>query len=208
MNGDWFCDTENVITSVWDLTPGSEIDLMVDDGCNEEHLTIHTKEESATLNVLEFGAVGDGSHDDTNALQAAIACCPENGRILIPKGIYSTCPLFLKSHIRVELSKDAVLQLRTDRNEFPILPGKVQTYDEEDDPDDIVKTLRLNKKYKFQIYIIPIGIGSCDLTYYICDNNDNPIDQYTVGYVGFLTLNHDIDEVATKGLTWLFGMYI
>lgn len=133
VNGDWFCDTENVITSVWDLTPGSEIDLMVDDGCNEEHLTIHTKEESATLNVLEFGAVGDGSHDDTNALQAAIACCPENGRILIPKGIYSTCPLFLKSHIRVELSKDAVLQLRTDRNEFPILPGMVQTYDEEDD---------------------------------------------------------------------------
>lgn len=81
-------------------------------------------------------------------------------------------------------------------------------YDEEDDPDDIVKTLRLNKKYKFQIYIIPISVGSCDLTYYICDNNDNPIDQYTVGYVGFLTLNHDIDEVATKGLTWLFGMYI
>ncbi len=133
VNGTWVCDTVNVITSIWNLIPDSDVDITIGTGSLAQHHRIHTKEESATLNVLDFGAVGDGVHNDTNAIQAAIACCPENGRVLIPKGTYSTCPLFLKSHIRIELVKDAVLLLRTDRNEFPILPGMIQTFDEQDD---------------------------------------------------------------------------
>ena len=133
VNGQWYCDTANVITSLWDLLPDSDIDIEVKSGESSERLQIHTRKESATLNVREFGAVGDGVHNDTNAIQAAITCCPEDGRVLVPEGTYSTCSLFLKSHIRLELAKGAVLLLRTDRSEFAILPGMIQTYDEMDD---------------------------------------------------------------------------
>ena len=72
-----------------------------------------------------MSAIGDGEHDDTQALQAAILCCPENGRVVIPAGNYITGPLFLKSHITIEWKKGAVLSLLTDRRRFPILPGVV-----------------------------------------------------------------------------------
>ena len=41
-----------------------------------------------TCNVLDHGAVGDGVHDDTHSLQAAIAACtgPAGGSVLFPRG--------------------------------------------------------------------------------------------------------------------------
>lgn len=40
------------------------------------------------LSVKDFGAVGDGVHDDTPAFAAAYNACPENGTIVIPPGDY------------------------------------------------------------------------------------------------------------------------
>lgn len=40
------------------------------------------------VNVKQFGAKGDGKHDDTQAFRAAIAACPLRHAILIPKGRY------------------------------------------------------------------------------------------------------------------------
>lgn len=42
------------------------------------------------LNVIEFGAVGDGVNDDTTAIQAAITACPQNGMVYLPPGTYHT----------------------------------------------------------------------------------------------------------------------
>jgi hypothetical protein len=41
-----------------------------------------------TYNVRDFGALGDGSTDDTAAIQAAITACPAYGMVLLPPGHY------------------------------------------------------------------------------------------------------------------------
>ena len=48
----------------------------------------------APLNILDFGAVGDGATDNTTAFQAAITAMHQNGRnCFIPPGVYLTDPL-------------------------------------------------------------------------------------------------------------------
>ena len=117
------------VFSLYRLTPGTDYALATDQG---ETLSFRTAEETYTLDIRRFGAVGDGAHDDTAAIQAAIACCPPDGRVLIPAGEWKTGPLFLKSHIRVELRHGATLRLDTDRARFPVLPGLIEPTDAED----------------------------------------------------------------------------
>lgn len=42
------------------------------------------------LIVTTYGAVGDGVHDDTTAIQAAINACPPGGIVYFPHGVYKT----------------------------------------------------------------------------------------------------------------------
>jgi len=46
------------------------------------------------VNVLDFGAKGDGTTDDTAALKAAISACPTPGAVYLPAGSY-----VIKGHI-------------------------------------------------------------------------------------------------------------
>ena len=125
---------DTVVHSVYGLWPETEYVLKAYDGAEEVgSLAFRTEAESFTLNVRRFGAVGDGAHDDTAAIQAAINCCPEKGRVLIPAGEYKVLPLFLRSHITIEIQKGATLRLETDRTKFPILPGMTRSTDETDD---------------------------------------------------------------------------
>ena len=131
VNGANWGRTERVITSLYGLWPDTEYMVTVLDGDQEVGtLVLHTAQESVTLNVRRFGAVGDGVHDDTAAIQAAITCFSERGRVLIPRGRYLVTPLFLKSHLSLELAKGAELMLCTDRERFPILPGMTLSTDE------------------------------------------------------------------------------
>ena len=92
-----------------------------------------TENESFRLNVRDFGARGDGKTLDTAAIQAAILCCPPEGTVLIPRGVFYTGALFLKSHITIELAPGAVLLGATDRSLYPILPGVTQAENETDE---------------------------------------------------------------------------
>ena len=134
LNGECFGDTEKTVTSLFGLWPDTEYRLELLDGDTFlAGISFRTVRESCTLNVRRFGAVGDGEHDDTTAIQSAILCCPKGGRVLIPAGDYRVTPIFLKSHITLEVQKGATLLLDTDRSRFPILPGMVQSTDETDD---------------------------------------------------------------------------
>ena len=134
INGERCVTTVQVVTNLYGLWPDTEYTVEVLDGEEQAAvISFHTAFESVTLNVHRFGAIGDGVHDDTPAIQAAILCCPEKGRVLIPKGKYVVTPLFLKSHMSIELTEGAELCLNTDRHCFPILPGAIETTDETGD---------------------------------------------------------------------------
>ena len=132
VNDEKFMDSDKVITSLYGLTPDTEYKVsVIYDGKTIEPITFKTDYEFVTLNVREFGAFGDGVHNDTNAIQCAIMACPKDSRVLVPEGVYKISSIFLKSDLTLELAKGAVLSAYTEREKFPILPGIIESYDEE-----------------------------------------------------------------------------
>ena len=109
------------VFSLFELTPDTEYTAEVEyQGCKEE-VVFKTKSETCCVSVKDFGAVGDGVHEDTAAIQAAVNFVPEGGRVYFPAGTYLSLPIALRSHITLELSEKAVLLGSPDRERYPIL---------------------------------------------------------------------------------------
>ena len=126
--------TKNVI-SLYALMPETTYDIKVV-GLESGFILTHvqeTRKESVRLDVGRFGALGDGTHLDSTAIQAAIAACPIDGTVYLPKGVYLCTPIFIKSDMTIELAKGAVILGHTDRHLYPILPGYTMTTDETDE---------------------------------------------------------------------------
>ena len=105
VNGEPSLTTEKTITSLFDLKPDQKyvVEAYVN-GEKQGKVSFKTDYEYVTLDVTRFGAKGDGEHDDTHFIQAAIMACPVNSRVYFPAGTYRITSLFLKSHIRIELA--------------------------------------------------------------------------------------------------------
>ena len=129
LDGEKQFDCETNVFSLFGLEPDSEHTLKLCFGQMEESLRFRTKTESCALDVHAFGAVGDGEHDDTLAIQTALDYLPAGGRLYFPAGIYLTRPLVLKSHTTLELGAGAVLMGSPKREDWPIVPGSVQALD-------------------------------------------------------------------------------
>lgn len=113
------------VFSLFSLRPGTSYRLKVTTCQGEQELEFTTKTVTAGVNVKDFGALGDGTADDTAAIQAAIHCLPENGLLHFPAGTYLTGPLALKSRITLSLAEGATLLGTTDRSRYPVIPGEV-----------------------------------------------------------------------------------
>lgn len=131
VNGNKLEETNRVVYPVENLLPDTDyhIELLRNDQVIAQ-LNAHTLWEYVTLNVRHFGAKGDGIHDDTLAIQAAISCCPPNSRVLVPAGRYAVTSLFLKSEMTLELAEGAILSGCLDRDRLAIVPGMIPTQDE------------------------------------------------------------------------------
>ena len=70
--------------------------------------------------VTDFGAVGDGARDCTEAFQKAIAACNRagGGRVVLPNGIYLTGAIHLQSNVNLHISKGATLKFATDPKKY------------------------------------------------------------------------------------------
>ena len=139
VNGENYGVTDKTITSLFDLVPDTlqqvEVYACADEASGAKgeklgELSFKTEYEFVSLDVRKFGAKGDGEHDDTHFIQAAIMACPANSRVYFPAGTYRITSLFLKSHIRLELAEGAELLAFTEREKFPTFPGMIESYDE------------------------------------------------------------------------------
>lgn len=67
----------------------------------------------ASVNIKDFGAIGDGQTLCTDAIQKAINTLAKKGggTVVVPAGIWLIAPIQLKSGINLHLEKNAVLQL-------------------------------------------------------------------------------------------------
>jgi polygalacturonase len=77
------------------------------------------------VDVVDFGAVGDGRTLCTVAIQAAIDACAAagGGRVLVPAGRYLTGPIFLKSNLEFEILAGATLVGSTNFADYPTIQG-------------------------------------------------------------------------------------
>lgn len=125
VNGEPQGTTNRVETYVDGLVPGMRNVVRLECDGRVETVGVTTPAESLTYDVRDFGAKGDGRHDDTMNIQAAIMACPAHGRVLVPEGTYRVKSLFLKSDMSLELARGAELSARYDRENLAYLPGTV-----------------------------------------------------------------------------------
>lgn len=151
------------VFSVYGLLPDTEyrLEVRAADGGRAER-RFRTREESFRLNVRSFGAAGDGRTPDTNAVQAAILACPENGTVWFPKGVYLTAPLFLKSRTTLELDEGATILGMADRSAYPILPGVTVSANEKD--EYYLGIFEGNPLDSYASLLTGIGVRDVDIT--------------------------------------------
>jgi polygalacturonase len=72
------------------------------------------------FNITDYGAVGDGKIDCTQAISKAISAANKagGGRVVVPAGTYLTGAIYLKSNVNFYISRDAVIKFSTDPNQY------------------------------------------------------------------------------------------
>ena len=84
-----------------------------------------------TVNILDFGAKGDGRTLCTEAFAAAIEKLSKEGggKLLVPPGVWFTGPITLKSNINLHLEVGAVIQFSGDDSLYSIIKTSFEGLD-------------------------------------------------------------------------------
>ncbi|KAK0595936.1 hypothetical protein LWI29_011221 [Acer saccharum] len=85
-------------------------------------LPVSYYQQPLSHSVSDFGAVGDGVHYDTSAIQSAIDACPSTSpcRVTFPSGgTYLTATIRLKSHVTLHIEEKATLLGGTRIEDYP-----------------------------------------------------------------------------------------
>jgi polygalacturonase len=75
------------------------------------------------FDLTRFGALADGTTDNSNAFRDAIAACSRagGGRVVVPAGIFLTGAIELKSHVNLHLSDNATIRFTRDVEKYPVV---------------------------------------------------------------------------------------
>lgn len=76
-----------------------------------------------TFDISRYGAKSDGISLNTQAINQAIEMANQagGGVVLVPRGLWLTGPIVLKSHVNLHIQQGALIQFTKDYNQFPIL---------------------------------------------------------------------------------------
>jgi polygalacturonase len=79
-----------------------------------------------TFVITTYGAVGNGTTDNTTAIQNTINACSTagGGTVVVPTGVYLSGPLTLKSNVNIDIGSGATLRLLP----YGAYPGTNNTY--------------------------------------------------------------------------------
>ncbi|KAA8821381.1 glycoside hydrolase family 28 protein [Bifidobacterium vespertilionis] len=129
VNGELKTETDHIVTYLDGLEPDTEQIVRYEPvasggmvAAEPVEIAFTTKHESFTLNVRDFGAIGDGVHDDTQSIMAAIMAAPRDARVLVPAGDWRVKNIFLKSDITLDIAEGATIRARHDRENLAYLP--------------------------------------------------------------------------------------
>lgn len=125
VNGEETAVTDALGYTVNNLDASSEYTFKVSaintngDEVISEMITAITKDApTKVLNVLDYGAKGNGKVLDTYAIQKAINDCPENGVVYLPAGyVFYSGALFLKSNMTFKV--DGIIMGSIDPKDYP-----------------------------------------------------------------------------------------
>ena len=72
------------------------------------------------FDVTKFGAIGNGKTDCSKAFKKAIDKCyaEGGGRVVVPKGVYLTGAIHLKSNVNLYVSKNATIKFSSDPKKY------------------------------------------------------------------------------------------
>ncbi len=81
--------------------------------------------------ILNYGAVADGTTMNTSAIQQAIDACATagGGTVVIPAGRFLSAPIFLKSNVTLHLDNGSTLTATSDMKAFPTIEGRWEGID-------------------------------------------------------------------------------
>ena len=79
------------------------------------------------FDITKYGAAGDGVKDSTEAIARAIAECSRagGGHVMVPRGVFSTAAIHLKSNVDLHVSAGATLRfIRDSARYLPLVPTR------------------------------------------------------------------------------------
>ena len=86
---------------------------------------------SRSVDILDFGGVGDGKTLNTEAFAKAMnsLSAKGGGHLVVPEGIWLTGPITLESHVDLHVTENAILVFSPDQDLYPIIDTNFEGLD-------------------------------------------------------------------------------
>lgn len=177
-------------------------------------LVQRTAARSSRCDITSHGAVGDGKVLNTSAIQDTITACPAGGTVYVPRGVFKTGALFLKSDMTLEVAEGATLLASGRAEDYPVSMGYLlYTYSTTQRPPSLINALDRNRRTAGAFHNIRIvGRGTIDGNGWVRataptlrDDTGRDLPQYAFGTnatykkLGVLAASQ-VDQALSEGL--------